>query len=209
MFIVFEGIDGSGKSTQAKLLFNALRQNGYDAYLTFEPTDSLIGSLIRNIFSHRLEADQHTIAALFAADRLDHILNPVNGLLKQIRDGKIVICDRYFYSSYAYHGVHVDMNWVIDMNKKAAAFLKPDHTFYIDVPPKVSMQRITSNRSNVELYETLSNLQKVYDKYGEALELLRESYPVTIIDGLQEIHTIQDMISNIIFNRVNSDALSS
>jgi dTMP kinase len=203
MFIVFEGIDGSGKSTQAKLLFNALRQNGYDAYLTFEPTESLIGSLIRNIFTHRVEADQHTIAALFAADRLDHILNPVNGLLKQIRDGKIVICDRYFYSSYAYHGVHVDMNWVIDMNKTAATFLKPDHTFYIDVPPEVSMQRITSNRSNVELYETLSNLQKVYDKYGEAFELLSESYPVTIIDGQQEIHIIQDMINNIIFSSVN------
>lgn len=196
MFIVFEGIDGSGKSTQAKLLHNALKENGYDSYLTFEPTDSLTGSIIRNIFNHRIQSDHHTIAALFAADRLDHILNETNGILKQLNNNRIVICDRYLYSSYAYHGAHVDMEWVIEMNRKAAELLKPDITFYIDVLPEISMERIKAERSNVELFETLTNLQNVYEKYHEAFEKMKDFIPVQILNGTKAVHELQDEIFN-------------
>jgi len=84
LFIAFEGIDGCGKSTQVKLLTESLKNAGHRVYSTYEPTDSPIGSVIRNIFKHRIEADHRTIAGLFVADRLDHLLNKTNGILKKI-----------------------------------------------------------------------------------------------------------------------------
>src|SRR5262245_51231307 len=100
LFIAFEGIDGSGKSTQVKLLSEKLKNEGHKVYSTYEPTDSPIGSVIRNIFKHRIEADEKTIAGLFVADRLDHLLNKTNGVLKKIEEGYTVITDRYYFSSY-------------------------------------------------------------------------------------------------------------
>jgi dTMP kinase len=86
-FIAFEGIDGSGKSTQARLLSEKLKKEGFKIYATFEPTDSPIGSVIKNIFRHRIEADHRTIAGLYVADRLDHLLNKTNGILKKDEEG--------------------------------------------------------------------------------------------------------------------------
>src|ERR1035438_8702458 len=87
LFIAFEGIDGSGKSTQLKLLADNLINAGYKVYLTCEPTDSAIGTLIRNIFNHKTEADHRVIAGLFVADRIDHLLNKNNGILKKLEEG--------------------------------------------------------------------------------------------------------------------------
>lgn len=97
LFIAFEGIDGSGKSTQVKLLTDHLIKAGHKVYATFEPTDSPIGSLIRSIFNHKLEADHRVIAGLFVADRLDHLLNKSNGILKKLEEGYTVITDRYYF----------------------------------------------------------------------------------------------------------------
>ncbi|MBP9197347.1 MAG: dTMP kinase, partial [Saprospiraceae bacterium] len=99
LFIAFEGIDGSGKSTQVKLLAEYLAQSGHKVYTTFEPTDSRIGVMIRDIFNHRMEGDQRVIAALFAADRLNHLLNSQDGILKKLKEGYTVITDRYYFSS--------------------------------------------------------------------------------------------------------------
>src|SRR5258705_6074651 len=95
-FIAFEGIDGSGKSTQAKLLSEKLLKTGYKIYSTFEPTDGPIGSMIRKIFKREIEADHKTIAALYLADRLEHLLNKTNGILKQMEEGYNIVCDRYY-----------------------------------------------------------------------------------------------------------------
>ena len=84
LFIALEGIDGSGKSTQTKLLAAKLEAAGHKVHITFEPTDSPIGKIIRDIFNHRMEADHRTIAALFAADRLHHLLNKEDGILKML-----------------------------------------------------------------------------------------------------------------------------
>ena len=96
-FIVFEGIDGSGKSTISNLLFEKLRSQKKEVYKTFEPTDSPIGSVIKNILNKRIISDDKTIGALFLADRLDHIQNPVSGMLQYLEQGKHVISDRYYY----------------------------------------------------------------------------------------------------------------
>src|SRR5258708_6607704 len=115
-FIAFEGIDGSGKSTLIKLLAEKLQQEGHKVYSTFEPTDSFIGKIIRDIFKHKIEADHKTIAALYLADRLEHLLNKKDGLLKKMEDGYTIVTDRYYFSSYAYHGTHMPIDWVIDAN---------------------------------------------------------------------------------------------
>ncbi len=190
LFIVFEGIDGSGKSTQTKLLAQRLSDVGHKVYSTFEPTYSPIGSLVRNIFSNRIQADQQTIAALNVADRLDHLHNQVNGILKKLREGFTVISDRYYFSSYAYHGVHVDIDWVIAANALAAQTLRPDVNLFIDVPPEVCMERLQGTRNNIDMYETLDNLSLVRAKYLEAFEKLGQQEQIQFVNGSQSVQEI-------------------
>ena len=194
LFIVLEGIDGSGKSTQAKLLAEKLIAAGHKVYTTFEPTDSPIGSMIRNIFKGRMTADHQTIAALNVADRLDHLHNEINGLLKKKREGHTIISDRYYFSSYAYQGVHMDMDWVIAANALSAATLRPDVNLFIDVDPEVSMQRLNSTRGTIELYETLDNLKLVRAKYMEAFGKLKGVENVVTINGNQTVGAIAEDI---------------
>ena len=183
LFIAFEGIDGSGKSTQVKLLSDKLKEDGHKVYSTFEPTDSPIGSIIRNVFNHRIEADHRTIAGLFVADRLDHLLNKTNGILKKMEEGYTVITDRYYLSSYAYHGAHMPLDWVIEANSLSAELLRPDLNIFVDVPIEVSINRITNNRNSIELYETSENLRKVREKYFEVIEHLKGKENIFVTDG--------------------------
>ena len=183
LFIALEGIDGSGKSTQTKLLTEKLTAAGHKVYSTFEPTDNFIGTIIRNILKGEKKADDRTIAGLFVADRLDHLLNETNGIVKKLEEGFTVITDRYYFSSYAYHGTHMDIDWVIAANAMAASILKPDINIFIDVSPEAAMQRISKNRETVELYETLENLKNVRAKYKESFEKLTEQENIFIADG--------------------------
>ncbi|MEZ4949635.1 MAG: dTMP kinase [Saprospiraceae bacterium] len=130
-----------------------------------------------------MQADQHTIAGLFLADRLEHLLNKENGILKMLEDGYTVISDRYYFSSYAYHGVHVDMDWVIESNKKCAELLKPDLNIYIDILPEVSMKRLQKGRENLEMYETLDNLTNVRNQYLAAFQHEADNEKIVKIDG--------------------------
>ncbi|MFY8091005.1 MAG: dTMP kinase [Chitinophagaceae bacterium] len=196
MFIAFEGIDGSGKSTQAKMLANYFVQKGKQVELTAEPTKHSIGKIIRAAFAKEIELQESTIAALFAADRLEHIQAPNIGMLAQLDKGKIVITDRYYLSSYAYHSVHVPMNWVIQSNSLAASILKPTIHFFIDVEPKVAMQRILATRTNIELYETEENLIAVRNNYLKAFDLIGKSEKIVLINGNQSTENVfQDIIT--------------
>jgi dTMP kinase len=183
LFLAFEGIDGSGKSTQVKLLAAKLTVAGHNVYTTCEPTDGPIGKMIRDIFNHRMEGDQRTIAALFVADRLEHLLNKRDGILKKLEEGFTVITDRYYFSSYAYHSVHVDMDWVIEINKQCAQLLRPDLNIYIDILPAISMERIKKDRASVEMYETLENQKKVYAKYEDVFARLRGEEKILKVKG--------------------------
>lgn len=196
LFIAFEGIDGSGKSTQVKLLTEKLRKMGHKVYSTFEPTDSPIGSIIRNIFNHSIEADHRVIAALFVADRLDHLLNKTNGILKKMEEGYTVITDRYYFSSYAYHGTHMSLDWVIEANSLSAELLRPDLNIYIDISPDLGMKRLNNGRSSIELYETKENLRKVRDKYLESIELLKYKEHIFVTDGNRSPEEIASDIWN-------------
>jgi dTMP kinase len=193
LFIAFEGIDGSGKSTQTSILAERLKSEGLSVYSTNEPSQGNIGRMIRTILKGEETLDERAIAALFAADRLDHILNEKDGMLKKL-ETEIVICDRYYFSSYAYHGTHINMDWVISTNSMSAEILRPDITIFIDVAPQESMKRITVNRETVELYETLDNLTAVRTKYFEAFEKLKEDENVVIIDGNREKGVVSEAI---------------
>lgn len=196
-FIALEGIDGSGKSTQIQLLKHFFETRGGKVYTTAEPTSGPIGKIIRDIFSHRYEADQKVIAGLFVADRLDHLLQNEEGMVRKIKDGFTVLTDRYYFSSYAYHGVHCDMDWVIQSNEVNASILRPDYNIFIDVAPEVSMERISAGRASLELYETLDNLKRVREKYFEAFEKLKDKENIYIIDGNGTAEEVAEKIQKI------------
>ncbi|HVX52315.1 MAG TPA: dTMP kinase [Chitinophagaceae bacterium] len=190
IFIALEGIDGSGKSSQAKILADALLGRGHKVYATFEPTNEFIGSIIRDILRGKRKADEKVIAGLFVADRLDHLLNEDYGIVKKLQEGYTVISDRYYFSSYAYHGTHMDMDWVVAANKMAATILKPHVNIFIDVLPEISMSRISTARQGTELYETLENLGNVRSKYFEAFDKLRREENITIINGNRSFEAV-------------------
>jgi dTMP kinase len=182
-FWTFEGIDGSGKSTQAKILHQKLLEQGKKSILTSEPTNWHAGKLIRQMFVGNIEANDYTIAGLFVADRLNHINNCEDGILKLIADGNQVVCDRYVFSSYAYQAVHMDMDWVIQANALACRLASPQAHFFIDVPPQTCIQRIEARLANIERYETLENLEKVRKNYYKAFDKLAQSETIYVIDG--------------------------
>ena len=199
-FIAFEGIDGSGKSTQIRLLANKLKEIGVYCYTTMEPTDSPIGSLIHQIMTGRIKTDNKVIAGLFVADRLDHLLNDVNGVLPKIMEGTTVITDRYYFSSYAYHSVDMPMDWVIQANAQSKELLQPTITIFIDVNPDNAVERIAKNRFHQELFEKKSRLIKVREKYLEAFEKLKDEENIVIIDGDRS----QEEIAEEIWDKVKS-----
>lgn len=193
-FIAFEGIDGSGKSTQIQLLMQRLQQENVHCYTTMEPTDSPIGSMIHQIMTGRLKTDNKVIAALFVADRLDHLLNDVNGIKAKIDEGTTVLTDRYYLSSYAYHSVDMPMDWVIEANSQCAEILRPTVHIFVDIDPDIALERIAKNRFQQELFEKKSRLVKVREKYFEAIEKLKDKENIMIVDGNQSVENISEDI---------------
>ncbi len=198
LFITFEGIDGCGKSTQVQLLKDHIQANKKDCYSTFEPSSGPIGSLLRQCLTRRVSLDESSMAALFAADRLDHITNHIDGMLDKINNGTFVICDRYILSNYAYQGVKTPIEWVKGLNDHAASLLKADFHFFIDVTPETALSRINSNRDSSELFETSERLTAVRDKYLELIEELKDEENIIVIDGNKTPSQISDDIWKII-----------
>ena len=191
MFIVLEGIDGAGKSTQAKLLKLWFEEKGYEVVLTKEPTDTAFGKLIRRLvltggkegiidgakISHEAEA------LLFAADRAEH----VDKLIKPSLDaGKIVISDRYFYSSLAYQWARgLDLEWLIDLNRFA---IRPDLVILLDLPVKESMKRLRSRSIKSEFDKIYELQRKVRENYLKLAERFREIKIVNALDDVDSVH---------------------
>lgn len=196
-FIVFEGIDGSGKSTQIKLLTQYLKEKGVSFYTTREPTDSPFGALAHQCMTGRIDTDDKTIASVCVADRIDHIFNKTNGLLQKINDGVSVISDRYYFSNYAYQGAYMPMEWLIEANRFSAEALKPDVTIYIDVDSQTSAKRLLS-RGDKERYEEENTMFKIREKYFEAFELLKDKEVVRVVKSQKEPMQTQLLIRKIV-----------
>lgn len=165
LFIVFEGIDGSGTSTQSSLLKKYFEENNERAVLTAEPSSGPIGHLLREglkkriIFSNDERKFNQQMAYLFAADRHDHLYNEIDGVFTLLEDGKHVICTRYYFSSLAYQDEEYEL--VYDLNKR---FPKPDIVIYIDNPVELSLERI-KDRAVKDVYENKEKLIKVKENY--------------------------------------------
>lgn len=176
--IVLEGIDGSGKSSHMALLAERLDKEGYKAARTAEPTDGAIGTLLRRYLKGELAASERTIAALFLADRLDHI-QKAGGLLDMVREGYVVVCDRYLYSSIAYNCASEGVDWVADINRAAHDLLKPDLVVYLNLPLAVMEQRL-QHRNFKEIYETVAYQRKVLERYEEAFSVWADDVVVKV-----------------------------
>lgn len=179
-FIVFEGTDGSGKSTQLKLLCRYLNGKGIQTYTTCEPSDSPFGGMLRACLTGRLETNEYTIAAMFAADRLDHIFNEVSGIRRKIDHGITVLCDRFYLSSLAYNGGIVPSDWVYSLNEQAMKAMRPDLTLFLDVSVEESMARVGA-RGETDRYETTERQKLIRERYYELFPKFETSDNIKII----------------------------
>ena len=142
----------------------------------------------------RVKTDNRVIAPLFVADRLDHLLNEVNGILHKVEEGITVISDRYYFSSYAYQGVDLPMDWVIRANEPNSSILRPALTVFLDIPPKLALERISRNRFQQELFEEEARLAQVRQKYMEAFRALEGEEQVAVLDGDKSPQAVAEAI---------------
>lgn len=193
-FITFEGIDGCGKSTQIHRLKQRMEAMSLPCCETFEPSSGPVGSMLRQCLSGRMKADERTMATLFAADRLDHLLNDYDGILQNVRQGIHVICDRYVLSNYAYQGVSASLDWIEELNSEAGKILRPDCHIFIDVDPEVSLERMEKTRFHRDLYETKERLTQVRNCYFSLFDRFQEEENILIVDGSQNADAIAETI---------------
>jgi dTMP kinase len=187
-FIVIEGGDGAGTTTQAQMMNEWLHREGYLAHLTREPSDGIVGKLVRKALADQTlghlgrPLPNESIALLFAADRADHWANEIQPLLNE---GVNVICDRYLYSSLAYQGLEHPIEWIRALN---APFPAPDLLLYIDVSPEVSAQRRHHRGLEEDRYETNDFQKQLADVY----QAICQQASARLIDGNQRIDLVFD-----------------
>jgi dTMP kinase len=186
LFIVLEGIDGSGSTTQGERLNAWLRHKGFSTHFTHEPSGGPAGMLIRLALSKRLlgpnydyqdpsedsssrgtALDAHTLALLYAADRMDHLATEV---LPNLARSRIVICDRYVLSTLAYQGLSVGEEWLLSLNQYAHP---PDLTIYLDVAVEHARHRMRRTRWTKDLFEDEDQLRAIRERY---LQVIRTGY---------------------------------
>jgi dTMP kinase len=190
-FICVEGLDKSGKTSQSILLVETLCKEGGDAVYTTEPSNGEIGRFIRRYVLRRKQRVPVVIEALlFSADRTDHSEREIKPTLKQ---GKIVVCDRYLYSSLAYQGAAgLEIEWIRGINRSA---LKPDLAIYLDVPPEVVLQRCRHEESVMERLDIQEKVQEVY------LRLVSEGEMIPI-NGNRPIEEVAEDIKNLVLEKL-------
>lgn len=190
-FIVFEGLDGCGKSSQVRLLKEYLEKNGKKVEVSCEPTDGPIGKMVRDVLQHKIITTPKALALLYAADREDHLFHDNVGIKDKTNNGYIEISDRYFYSSYAYQSVNVDSNYVRAINN----FPSPEVLIYIDVPVDVCLGRIEKRGGEKELFEKKEFLEKVYLNFKSAINYVNPETKVLVVNGEQDIMKIAEEIA--------------
>jgi dTMP kinase len=193
-FIVFEGLDGAGTTTQSQLLAERLRAKGRTVWLAHQPSEGPVGGLVKGILAGRgatlnadgkpAQIDERVMALLFAADRLDQVLSQIEPRLGR---GEDVIVDRFVLSSLAYQGTVVSHDFIQQANRYAS---KADLTLFLYVPASVALERVKSRGAKLERYENPQKLQAVEREY---LRLVGTLASVVSIDGTRSIAEVSEL----------------
>ncbi|WP_294429335.1 dTMP kinase [uncultured Treponema sp.] len=194
-FIVFEGIDGAGTSTQIKLLKE--REDADRFFFTTEPTDSETGKFLRKMLKGDVELDPRTSAFLFAADRNEHLYGKGGtncGVVEKCESGKIVVSDRYLFSSLTYQCVTCGEELPRRLNE---SFPLPEILFFFDIDPEISLKRVIS-RGATEIYEkldfqkeTAARYRKIIDEY----EAMNTGMKIIRLDATLPIEEVAKIIN--------------
>lgn len=212
---MIEGLDGSGQTTQARLLVRWLNgQCDCGASYTKEPTDGPVGAIIRMALRGRLtlgegvgesrSLDELTMALFFAADRADHVGAEIG---PRLAAGQHVVSDRYYLSSIAYQSGTIDRGWLLEINKHA---LRPTLTIFLDVPASECLRRINESRWRKERYERSEALEAAYRAFNDSIRHLRElGDHIEVVDGCQSISAIQKCIANIVTPYIANECVNS
>jgi dTMP kinase len=186
-FIIIEGLDGAGKTTQIKLLEKYLTGLGRRVYVTAEPTSSPTGKILREALAGKVRKTPCEMAALFVLDRIGHNTDQTLGINKMLADGYDVICDRYYYSSLAYQGTETDFDWVKAMNIGCPEIRRPDLCVFLDLDPEKCIGRIAAGRTSTEIYEKREKLEKFRGTYMLVFGMLKDNVAVVDASGSIEV----------------------
>ena len=185
-FIVIEGIDGAGKTTQAELLREHLEGQGRQVFRTAEPTPFPTGIALREALGGRVKKSECEMAVMFVCDRIAHNIHPTEGIEAVLESGCDIICDRYYYSSLAYQGHSTDYGWVKAMNLSCPEIRKPDVCIYLDLTPEQSLLRISRGRDSVEIYENQETLERVRSAFFRVFDDLKNSDNIAVVDAYRD-----------------------
>ncbi len=197
-FIVFEGIDGAGKTTQINLLREALTSRGIRCHVTAEPTDMPSGKKIREVLSGKVPVTTAQMAEMFACDRVIHNCDAEQGIGRLLSDGVTVISDRYYYSSLAYQGSELGFESVAALNLDNPDIRTPDMCVFLDLTPEQSLERI-HKRSDVpaEIYENYDYLNKTRNMFFAVFERLKlRGENIVLIDASGDVSSVAQSILN-------------
>jgi len=198
-FITFEGIDGCGKSTQARLLLEYMNKSGVETILVREPGSTNISESIREILLHSSSGQMgdRTESLLMTASRAQLTQEVI---IPNMDQGKFVIADRYSDSTLAYQGGgrNLDIEWLIELNNYATFTLLPDITFFVDIRSEEALRRLDSNKDRIE-GEGIEFQARVRKTYHELAERFNDRY--VILDGYGEIDDIHQKVLNEMIRR--------
>lgn len=205
-FIVLEGIDGSGTTTQLSRVAERLRARGHVVHETREPSSGRIGKLIRELLvvnpGEKRTVDSNCLALLFAADRLEHLNREIKPALAR---GEIVLCDRYVLSALVYQSLDCDSEWVAEINREAQW---PSLTFVLDLPVEITVERLISRRrltgNAEEIFDAIETQRRLAEGYraeiGPCPKLTHEDSGLIEIDASKDIDTVTDSIMSYLMN---------
>ena len=189
-FIVFEGLDGAGTTTQIRNLARYYEFNRREYFLTREPTDNPIGQLVRQVLQKKVATTPEALALLYAADRHDHLFSESHGIARMAEEGRIVISDRYFYSSIAYQSVECNPEFITMINQ----YPQPEFIIFVDTPVDVCMERIEKRGGEKELFDRASFLSLVRENYLRAFSALPEGVKLITVDGAMQEDEVESAI---------------
>lgn len=191
-FIVFEGLDASGKTTQANNLAKRLNSLGIPCAYTKEPTESLPGGIARSAIYKKTHLHNDSIALLFLADRIEHITSDI---LPALNEGRTVISDRYYLSNIAYQGLEMDMQLLLKLNEMMVMNkLVPDITIFLDVSPKECCERISRDRLRKDLYEEIDKQTGIRNNFLEMFDIMKDRENILIVNSDDNISNVFEKI---------------